>query len=117
MVDVHGSGDPVKTLTPRRQREAGGRCRPYPYIGSTPRCPGTPAGPHWPTRNTTPEPYRGWLGPLVDHQHSGLQGVGAEPVQGFLEGVNPNFALQSVIAAVHYGVDGAFRGAAIKREP
>jgi transposase len=70
MVDVHAPGDPVKTLTPRRQREAGGRCRPYPHIGSTPRCPGTPAGPHWPTRDTTPEPYRGWLGPLVDHQRA-----------------------------------------------
>jgi hypothetical protein len=40
----------------------------------------------------------------TDHQHGRLHGPGAEPIQGVLAGVNrlQIFALQSVIAAVHY---------------
>jgi hypothetical protein len=32
---------------------------------------------------------QGWLDPSVDHQHRGLHGAGAEPVQGLLAGMTP----------------------------
>jgi hypothetical protein len=42
--------------------------------------------------------------PSVDHQHRRLHGACAEPVQGLSAGLSalPIFALQSVVAAVHY---------------
>jgi Phage integrase family len=33
---------------------------------------------------------QGWLGHRIDHEHCGLHGLGAEPVQGLLAGLMPS---------------------------
>src|SRR5260370_42079613 len=47
----------------------------------------------WPGKARTGEAIQGRLGHRSNHEHGGLYGPGAEPVQGFLARVSRSFAL------------------------